>query len=204
MSASPVTQRRFVVIGQQALASHRFSLLDLPSSSGRLDVLLRCLRAALLYSHGLRADTTVYLVLQGGWGAPRTVRVSGASARFLRPDERSLAMLVQRVLAAPVEGAVGFVERHPGVAVAQGGLDLLPAELGEATHYVLDEGAPDLRGMEIEGPAPVFYLGDHRGFSEATRAYLAEVGARPASVGPLSLHSDDALVLVVNELDRRA
>jgi len=200
-----------VVIGQQALASHRFSLLDLPSSSGRLDVLLRCVRAALLYSHGLRADTTVYLVLQGGWGAPRTVRVSGASARFLRPDERSLAMLVQRVLAVEAteaEGAKGaegapFVERHPGVAVARGGLPLLAAELGDAAHYVLEEGAPDLRTTPIEGPAPVFYLGDHRGFSEETRAWLRGVNALPVSVGPLSLHSDDALTLVVNELDRR-
>ena len=40
--------RRFVVIGQQASASPDFSLLDLPGTSGRLDVLLRCLRAALL------------------------------------------------------------------------------------------------------------------------------------------------------------
>jgi tRNA (pseudouridine54-N1)-methyltransferase len=191
-----------VIIGQEARASHHFSLLDLPSSSGRLDVLLRCLRAALLVSHGLRRDTSVYLVLQGGWGAPRTVRVEGERARFLRPDERSLAMLVRRVLAAPAEGE-GFIERHPGVSVAQGGLDQVLADLGQATHYVLEEGAPDVRGQALEGPAPVFYLGDHRGFSVETRAWIAARGAKPIGVGPLSLHSDDALALVVNELDRR-
>ncbi|MEO5728597.1 MAG: tRNA (pseudouridine(54)-N(1))-methyltransferase TrmY, partial [Byssovorax sp.] len=43
--------RRFIVIGQRATASPDFSLINLPASSGRLDVLLRCLRAALLFSH---------------------------------------------------------------------------------------------------------------------------------------------------------
>src|SRR3954470_1143092 len=96
--------RRFVVIGQRATASPNFSLLDLPSTSGRLDVLLRCLRAALLVSHGVRRDTVVYLVLLGGPGAPRTLRVDGATAKFLRPDERSLAVLAQKALAAPLAG----------------------------------------------------------------------------------------------------
>ena len=37
-----------------------------PATSGRLDILLRCLRASLLVSHGLREDTIIYLVLMGG------------------------------------------------------------------------------------------------------------------------------------------
>lgn len=97
--------RRFVIIGQRASASPDFSLNNLPASSGRLDVLLRCLRAALLVSHGLRRDTIVYLVLLGGPSAPRTLRIDSADVRFLRPDERSLAVLVQKALAEPVEGA---------------------------------------------------------------------------------------------------
>src|SRR5262245_20269818 len=97
--------RRFVVVGQKASASPDFSLDDLPATSGRLDVLLRCLRAALLVSHGLREDTIVYLVLQGGPRAPRALRIEGAAARFVRPDERSLAVLVKKVLATEGEGS---------------------------------------------------------------------------------------------------
>jgi tRNA (pseudouridine54-N1)-methyltransferase len=95
--------RRFVVIGQKALASPEFLLDDLAGTSGRLDVLVRSLRAALLVSHGVRRDTIVYLVLLGGARAPRTIRIEGAEARFLRPEERSLATLVKKVLAAPVD-----------------------------------------------------------------------------------------------------
>ena len=73
--------RCFVVIGQKATASADFSLSDIPGTSCRLDVLLRCIRAALLLSHELRRDTVVYLVLQGGPRAPRTVRAALAKAK---------------------------------------------------------------------------------------------------------------------------
>lgn len=197
--------RRFVVIGQRATASPDFSLSDLPSSSGRLDVLLRCLRAAFLVSHGLRRDTVVYLVLLGGPSAPRTLRIDGASVRFLRPDERSLAVTVQKALAEPAEGT-GFVTVRPGIAVAAGGLSAVMNDLELAAplaFFVLEEGAPDLRDAPLAGPDPVFFFGDHLGFHEASRARLSELGATAVGLGPVSVHADDAVVLVAHELDRR-
>lgn len=194
--------RRFVVIGQRASASPDFSLLDLPSTSGRLDVLLRCLRAALLVSHGLRRDTVVYLVLLGGPRAPISLRLEGATARFVRPDERSLAMLVRSALATPLSGP-GFVPIRLGLAIASGGLEAVLADLGPATHYILQEGAPDLRGVSLDAASPVFFVGDHLGFDEATRACLASSGGMAIGIGPVSVHADDAIVIVSNELDRR-
>lgn len=197
---------RFVIVGQRATASPDFSLINLPASSGRLDVLLRCLRAALLVSHGLRRDTVVYLVLLGGPRAPRSLRVEGATARFLRPDERSLAVLVQKALAAPPGEAgagSGFVAVRPGIAVAEGGLDAVLADLGPTALYVLEEGAPDLRDAALDAPECAFFLGDHQGFDETSRARIAALGATAVGVGPVSLHADDAVVLVNNELDRR-
>ena len=194
--------RRFVVIGQKASASPDFSLLNLPASSGRLDVLLRCLRAALLFSHGLRRDAVVYLVLLGGPRAPRVLRVEGATARFLRPDERSLAVLAQKALAAPVEG-LGFVTVRPGIAVAEGGIDAVLADLGAAAVYRLEEGATDLREVAFEAADSAFFIGDHLGFDEATRAALDARAATAIGVGPVSVHADDAVTIVTNELDRR-
>jgi diacylglycerol kinase family enzyme len=54
---------RLVVLGGKATG--HFRLNDLPGTSGRLDALLRCLRAALLVSHGVRRHVSVYLVLGG-------------------------------------------------------------------------------------------------------------------------------------------
>src|SRR5260370_5505015 len=151
--------RRFVVIGQQASASNDFSLDDLPGSSGRLDVLLRCVRAALLVSHGLRRDVVVDLVRLGLRHAPRGLRVDGALAKFVRPDERSLATLVKKVLGAGGASTLahGFVEVKAGIAISRGGLADVIADLGCATAYILDESGPDVRDSRELGGAVTFF-----------------------------------------------
>ena len=197
--------RSFVVIGQTATAGPDFRLDDLPSSSGRLDVLLRCVRAAFLVSHGLRGDVRIYLVLRGGPLAPRVLRIDSNTARFVRPDERSLALLVQKTLAgAPPELASTFVEIRPGVALARGDLDCVLADLGSAALYLLQEQAPDLRDESATGALgqAAFFLGDHLGFAEADLARLAAAGATAISIGPVSLHTDDVIAVLSNDLAR--
>jgi tRNA (pseudouridine54-N1)-methyltransferase len=195
--------RRFVLLGQRALASPDFFLDDLAGSSGRLDVLLRGLRAALMVSHGLRKDTVAYLVLQGGPRAPRTLRVEGAAAQFLRPEERSLATLVKKVLAAAPADAAAFTPVRPGIALVDGGLAAVVADLGGEPTYVLEEGAPDIRGAAIDPACATFFVGDHLGFDAGARAELAKMGAVPVGLGPVSMHVEDAVAVVSNELDRR-
>jgi tRNA (pseudouridine54-N1)-methyltransferase len=206
--------RRFVIVGQKATASPDFSLVDIAGTSGRLDILLRCLRSALLVSHGLRRDTIVYLVLLGGALAPRVLRVDGRHVRFIRPDERMLAILVQKALArsSPDAEPGVFVEIRPGLAVARGGVDAVLADLdadlgsGDAkviATYVLEEDARDLRDGPLASDDVVVFVGDHHGFDEATRARLTAAGAVAIGVGPISVHADDAITIVCNEMDRR-
>lgn len=198
-----VVMRRFVILGQRARASDDFLLDDLPGSSGRLDVLLRCLRAALLASHGLRKDVVAYLVLLGGPRAPRVLRVEGASVRFLRPDERSLAVTVKKVLASREdETQSGFVTVKPGFAIARGGIEVVLADAPDAQPVVLDEGAPDIRGETFDKPT-LLVIGDHLGLAADADGRLAAMGARRVSVGPVSIHADDVVAVVTNELDRR-
>jgi tRNA (pseudouridine54-N1)-methyltransferase len=196
---------RFVVVGQKATASGEYLPGDLPGTSGRLDVLLRCVRAALLCSHGMRGDVSVYLVLGGGPRAPRVLRIDGAAVRFVRPDEHSLATMTRKALATRSDETVtGFFEIRPGLAVGRGGLELVFADVGAASPLVLEEGAPDVRGFADDDLRdPVFFVGDHLGFDEAARALLADRHARPVGIGPRSLHAEDAITVVLNELDRR-
>jgi tRNA (pseudouridine54-N1)-methyltransferase len=194
--------RRFIVVGQKAKASADFLLVDIPSTSGRVDVLLRSLRSALLVSHGVRKDTVVYLVLLGEPDGARTVRIDGAAARYLRPDERSLATTLKKALATPTDGA-GFVAVRPGISVANGGIESLLPELQDCTLYVLEHPAADIRQLEHFGDDAAFVLGDHLGLSPTTRAELLDRGAVPISVGPKLLHTEDVVALVANEIDRR-
>ncbi len=199
--------RRFVVIGRTATASPDFSLVDLPGTSGRLDVLLRCVRAALLVSHGVRRDTTVYLVLLGGPDAPRTVRIEGASVKFLRPDERSMALLLKKSLAAApgvatAGGAFGFAAVRPGISVAAAGLEAVREDVAGSALWVLERASADVRAAS-PGEDVTFFVGDHLGLDQATRDELASWGAKTTSLGPEDVHADDAIAIVSNELDRR-
>jgi tRNA (pseudouridine54-N1)-methyltransferase len=190
-----------VVVGRSAVAGDEFLLDDLPGTSGRLDVLVRCVRAALLTSHGLRRDVVVYLVLLGGPRAPRTLRVDGATAKFVRPDERALATLIKKSLATHAdEDREGFIEVRPGIAIARGGVDVVLRDAGDRPSYLLEEGATDIRSAALADDA-IFFIGDHAGFDDATRAALAARG-RTIAVGPVSLHSDDVVTLIANEIDR--
>ena len=199
--------RRFVIIGQKATASPDFSLVDIAGTSGRLDILLRCLRSALLVSHGLRRDTVVYLVLMGGPLAPRVLRIDGRQVRFVRPDERMLAILVQKALArTPPDAELGvWNEIRPGLAVARGGLETVLADLGSAAAqaYVLEENARDVRDATLAFEDVVVFVGDHNGFDDATRTRLDALGATAIGIGPISIHADDAITVVCNEMDRR-
>jgi tRNA (pseudouridine54-N1)-methyltransferase len=195
--------RRFAVIGQKASASEEFLLYDLAGTSGRLDVLVRCLRAAFLFSHGLRTNVVVYLVLLGGARAPRVVRIDGSAVRFLRPDERALAVLLQKVLAARPETA-GWVEVKSGIAVASAGFEAVLADASAAATFVLKEGASDIRSASFPVAGELlFVLGDHLGLPAAVEEALAGRGAHPIGVGPVSLHTEDVVAIVTNELDRR-
>lgn len=197
--------RRFVVIGQKASASEDFILDDLPGTAGRLDVLVRCIRPALLSSHGLRRDVIVYLVLLGGPLAPRVVRVDGSGVRFLRPDERSLAVRIKKVLATRGDQeTTEFVIGRPGISVARGGIERVLEDARGSTPFVLDETAPDIRDSpDLGGDDMMFVIGDHLGVPADARAKLDAIGARALSIGPVAIHADDVVAVVTNELDRR-
>lgn len=194
--------RRFVVIGHKATTSPDFSLKDIPGTSGRIDVLLRCVGSGLLVSHGLRQDTLLYLVLLGGPDAPKTLRFRGGQLRNVNPDERSTATLVQKALATSTTGPV-WQPASPGIDVAAIGLAELLPEFGGVARYVLDENGSDVRDQPLDHRDSVFFVGDHTGFTRDEQTLLETAGARRVSVGPVSLHADDAIAVLHNELDRR-
>jgi len=186
--------RTFAVAGHLAPTGDGFTLDDLPGSAGRLDILCRCVNAALSLSHGLRRDAEIHLVLLGPPSPPKDLLIRGDSVRSLSPDERSTAALIRKALALPV-GEV-FRESTPGVMVRRGGLAGLASGGGYA---VLSETGGDMRAARSL-PAG-FILSDHMDFSDSEETALA--GLPRISVGPKVLHADHAITVLQNELDRR-
>jgi tRNA (pseudouridine54-N1)-methyltransferase len=159
-----------------------------------MDVLCRCVNAALFLSHDLRRDVECYLVLCGEPAGPKTVWFSGQVIRSLSPDERSAGALIKKALDTVCGNE--FREAAAGVFVRKGGLDRL---LTEHTFALLDEKGADIR---TAGSLPdSFLLSDHLNFSEPEESLLA---ACPRfSAGPKCLHADHTITIVHNELDRR-
>jgi tRNA (pseudouridine54-N1)-methyltransferase len=186
--------RTFAVVGHLAPTGDGFTLDDLPGSAGRLDILCRCVNAALSLSHGMRRDAEIHLILLGPPSPPKDILVRGDSVRSLSPDERSTAALVRKALSLPV-GEV-YRESSPGILVRRAGVSGLVAGGGFA---VLSESGEDVRGA---GDLPAgFLLSDHLDFSAEEEALLA--GLPRISVGPRVVHADHAITVLQNELDRR-
>ncbi len=186
--------RTFAVVGHLAPTWDRFSLDDLPGAAGRMDLLCRCVHAALSLSHGIRRDAEIHLLLQGPPDPPKDVLIRGETVRSLSPDERSTAALIRKALALPVGEA--FRESGPGVLVRRGGPGGLIAG-GEFA--VLSEDGGDVRSRRDIPPG--FILSDHLDFTEAEEELLA--GLPRISVGPRVLQADHAIAVLQNEMDRR-
>jgi tRNA (pseudouridine54-N1)-methyltransferase len=190
--------RQFLVVGHDAPTTPDFALDDLAGGAGRLDVLCRCVTAALLLSHGVREDTRVHLVLADEF----TLRVDGSAVRRLNPDERSTAARVRDALERRDE-AVGRVpaEPSPGVKLYRMGFEeTLDALAADATVVHLHEaGRPAPAGDPPDDP--LFVLSDHRDFAPPERERLDAVADERISLGPRALHADQAVTVAHNYLD---
>jgi tRNA (pseudouridine54-N1)-methyltransferase len=194
--------RYFVITGHKAVTTGEFKLDDIAGGAGRLDILLRCVNSTFFLSHNLRKDAEIYLVLEGGDDAPKTVRFSGESIRYLNPDERSTSSLVRNALIKKIpEGEE--VRSSPGVFISRMSFSDVIEKLSAVGNFVyLKEDGTDCR--EFEFPEnPIFVLGDNKDLTEEEESILLGRSPSKISIGPLSLHADHCIIIVQNELDRR-
>ena len=186
-----MAERDFVYIAHEAPTEAGFSVEDLPGT-GRLDLLCRCVNAALLTSHGVRENTDAHLVLRNDDGEDVTVRFEGEGVQGINPDERSIAGVVR---AALDELTYYEVETSPGVYVAERSVaEVLEGTDGETV--VLHE---DGERSNAVPESPTFVLSDHLGFTEGDLSAVEE--ARRLSLGPIALHADHATAVAHNLLD---
>jgi len=193
--------RTFIAIGHRATTSPDFSLEDIPGTSGRLDILCRCINAAFLLSHGIRKDVNVFLVLCGG-PVSKTICLKGIELRHLNPDERTTAALLKIALSIPTTS--DWSRSTPGIYARTGGLAELLLDLRQTRLLCLREDGVDIRsigGTYLSGDL-VFILGDHLGMDQDEEILIKKTEHGIISVGPTSLHADHCIILINNELDR--
>ena len=190
--------REFIVTGHEVPTAPDFSLDDITGGAGRLDVLSRCVTAALLLSHDIREDVRVRLVFRDAI----TVRFEGSRLRRLNPDERSTAALIRDAL-ADREEAVGrrAAETSPGVLVSRLGFKSTLADAADGGTVVhLDQSGEPVADVPVPAD-PVFVLSDHVEFTDRETKLVDEAATETVRLGPESLHADQAITVAHNYLD---
>lgn len=186
----------FTVIGHTATTDPSFSLNDLAGGGGRMDLLCRVIGASLFLSHGIRMDNTCDLLLLGKPNPGRIVRIEGSAVRSLSPDERNIAAAIKKALGIPVGKT--FRQVSPGVSARMG---TLAEHLEEKQYAVLDESGGDIRKVDIKDIPDAFLLSDNQNFSPEEEELIKDLPK--FSLGPEIVHADHAIVLILNEIDRR-
>jgi len=195
--------RYFVITGHKAVTTGNFKLDDIAGGAGRLDILVRCVNSAFFLSHDLRKDVEIYLVLEGGEDAPKTVIFKGSDLRYLNPDERSTSSLIRNALLKKVQQGEE-IRSSPGVYVTRMSFADVLERLSKVGSFVyLKEDGVDCR--EYEFPEnPIFVLGDNYDPTEEEEQLLMSYSPDKICIGPYSLHADHCMIIVQNEADRRS
>jgi tRNA (pseudouridine54-N1)-methyltransferase len=163
-----------------------------------MDILLGAANHALLTAHDLRRDVEVGLFLQGPPDPPRFIRLQGHRLRTWQPDIRSDAALLRIALE---HGSRVEHETSPGILASKATLDEALDRLGPTFVY-LKEGGRDIRNLLVPADA-TFVLSDNQDLTAEEERAVIRRDALIMSVGPTALHTDQAITIVHNELDRR-
>ena len=201
----PSDRRDFVVFCHAtppAVLAGEFAVDDL--GVGRVDLIARCVSAALFCSHAVRKSVRVWFLLQPE-ATPGVTAVccDGGAARWLRPDERTIALALRRALRGEGDGSGWSVQRFDGVESA---LRALVAADGGAQRPLLAlhlGGAPLAEALPAASAGVVLAMGDHLGFTEREEAALDSVGATRTALGAVPLLSSHCIVIAHHVLDSR-
>jgi tRNA (pseudouridine54-N1)-methyltransferase len=189
----------FIIIGHRVKTSGDFNLNDLCGSTGRLDVLLRCINATFFLSGDIRRDTETYLVLLGEPEPPKTIHLVGSELKYLNPDERSTGALIRTALMKEISHEE--VKSTPGIYVSGKTFEDVLKDLKAEIIYLKEDGE-DIRNVDLQDDA-VFVLGDEKDLTEDEEKILKKYNAKTVSLGPEKMHASHCITIVHNEMDRR-
>ncbi len=210
--------RNFIVVGHRAVTNPNFTLNDLPGSSGRMDILARCVNSAFLLSHDIRRDVEVTIILLGPEEPPKTIRFIGSELKYLNPDERSTGALIRNAL---VKSSVlrsktnssnsntgtlkNEIKTSPGIYISKSSFEevIQYYSKNSATIYLHESGADASSGeLDIDNKKITFVLSDDKNLTADEEEMVKKYSSSEITIGPKMLHSEHCIILIHNILDR--
>ncbi|WP_457590716.1 tRNA (pseudouridine(54)-N(1))-methyltransferase TrmY [Geoglobus sp.] len=191
--------RVFIIIANRAVTAP-FNLNDLAGSAGRMDLVCRFISQALFISHGIRKDSRVYAVLKGSPEPVKILRIDGSEVRYLAPDERNIAGMINKALKMDVDE--GWKRVSPGIYISKSDLNEFLKDVSEegAIYYLREDGA-DVENVEFKNP--VFIIGDHTGVSGDDEREILGLCREVVSLGKTPYQADQCVTILNYLMDRR-
>ncbi len=200
MFRSPSVKRIFLSKSYTAVTRPIFSLSSLASSSGRLDVICRCIIQAFKTRSGLRRNVEFYAVLAGPPGPNMVVHVTrNVSLNVLYSELTVADAIAKSMVSGYYEGVRTFEGNLIDVLKIIGSRRVLPILLHE-------EGA-DILSVREEyhkraAETITIALGTQEDLSRRDVGLLEGAGFMKYSLGPKSYLASHAVILVNYYLDK--
>ncbi|OYT61404.1 MAG: hypothetical protein B6U69_03685 [Thermofilum sp. ex4484_15] len=189
-------KRAFVIKSNTAITEFkREYLYSLASLTGRLDVVIRALIAALLGPKGIREEVIFYAILEGPPNPPLTLMAKGSELKYLPLSEEEVAKAIYTTSGGS----------NTWLKVEKKGLKEVMGEVissGYKVIYLVEDGVDIGRYEFREEESYCFIVGDQKGLSKEDEEFLEEIRAVRVSLGPLPYLSSHCIIYVNTLLDR--
>lgn len=170
------------------------------------EIIAHTLANAFYYSNGMRDDVEVYIVLDSTSDFPRTLKFfSNGGLSFPGFHEQAILEIVASALSQGSNIQKGARQAiAPGIEIIGYGFDTLIKNLQETSSvYLLDPKGEDIRATPLEDNC-IFLLSDHLAMPKKSIKGIERRGLKKVSLGPTMHFASQCIVLVHDELDRRA
>ena len=189
-------KRIFIVKSSTAFTAPVFNIRSLASSSGRLDVICRCiLNAFFIDKEMFRRNVVFYGVLEGPPDPPKTIVVDGSSLDSFLLDEVWVANVISDLMRGKYFKGFNILK------MSFNSLVNLIRVSGAKLLYLHEDGIP-IENYDFElGADYCFILGDQIGLDRDSEKLLISMGVPMVSLGRIAYLSSQCIWLVNNFMD---
>ncbi|MEM4248534.1 MAG: tRNA (pseudouridine(54)-N(1))-methyltransferase TrmY [Candidatus Nanoarchaeia archaeon] len=157
---------------------------------GKLDLVCRCVIAALWLSKTVRKDAQFYVVLNTGPRPPVTIRFDGSKLAGIEPTEKSIGTAIKNALRVVKDK--NWTSVQSGVAVSRKSFQEIIKD--SSNIYVLNPNGQHILKAELKNPT--FVLGDYVGLPKKEESFALRKGKKISLGNQIYLAS--AVINVVN------
>lgn len=165
--------------------------IDRLYEAGRLDLVCRCIIAALWLSKAVRKDAQFFVILNTGPKPPVAIRFDGAKIVGVEPSERSVALVIKKALQIVREKDWSSVQA--GVFASRKSFQEIIKDSRNV--FVLDAKGQHISKTKFASDV-TFVLGDHVGLPKKEMQFALRKGVKVSLGNKIYLAS--AVINVVN------